>query len=202
VSEDLPVLRTPRLTLCILGPQAAHRYVEYGRENEAFHAPWNPPLTDAHRDPAAVAAMRRQAVEHARAGTAFSFALLAGDGAGDAPILGTVTFGGVVRGVFQCATLGYTLDRRAQGFGYMTEALQTGVDFAFNTLHLHRIEAAYMPHNRRSAAVLRRLGFTVEGHAKAYLFVAGQWRDHVLTSLTNPLAAAPPGYEASSSARS
>ena len=34
--------------------------------------------------------------------------------------------------------------------------------------------------------LLRRLGFVVEGYARDYLFLNGQWRDHVMTSLTNP----------------
>ena len=45
--------------------------------------------------------------------------------------------------------------------------------------------ANYMPDNLRSAALLKRLGFEVEGLAKNYLYINGQWRDHVLTSLTN-----------------
>ncbi|MBC7910537.1 MAG: alanine acetyltransferase, partial [Pyrinomonadaceae bacterium] len=28
-------------------------------------------------------------------------------------------------------------------------------------------------------------GFTVEGYARDYLLIDGEWRDHVLTSLTN-----------------
>jgi len=47
------------------------------------------------------------------------------------------------------------------------------------------VMANFMPHNTRSNAVLRRLGFIVEGYARDYLFVNGTWRDHVLTSLTN-----------------
>ncbi|MBE9234176.1 30S ribosomal protein S5 alanine N-acetyltransferase, partial [Cuspidothrix issatschenkoi LEGE 03284] len=46
--------------------------------------------------------------------------------------------------------------------------------------------ANYMPHNRRSAKVLKRLGFVVEGYATDYLMINGQWEDHILTSLTNP----------------
>jgi ribosomal-protein-alanine N-acetyltransferase len=45
--------------------------------------------------------------------------------------------------------------------------------------------ANYMPHNTRSAAVLKRLGFVIEGQASDYVRINGQWRDHVLTSLVN-----------------
>ena len=42
-----------------------------------------------------------------------------------------------------------------------------------------------MPSNERSARLLHRLGFVIEGHAKKYLLINGQWEDHILTSLTN-----------------
>jgi ribosomal-protein-alanine N-acetyltransferase len=45
--------------------------------------------------------------------------------------------------------------------------------------------ANYLPTNERSARLLRRLGFVIEGSARDYLFVGGQFRDHVLTALTN-----------------
>lgn len=45
--------------------------------------------------------------------------------------------------------------------------------------------AAYLPHNQRSAKLLKRLGFVVEGYACDYLTIDGQWEDHILTSLTN-----------------
>ncbi len=95
-------------------------------------------------------------------------------------------FANIIRGIFQACFLGYKLDERSQGHGYMTEALTAAIDYLFTTQRLHRIQANYMPHNQRSAAVLRRLGFTIEGTARNYLFIGGQWRDHVLTSLVNP----------------
>jgi ribosomal-protein-alanine N-acetyltransferase len=82
--------------------------------------------------------------------------------------------------------MGYALAATAQGKGYMTEAGRAGIDFIFSQVRLHRIMANYMPNNVRSAAVLKRLGFTIEGTARAYLYLAGKWQDHVLTSLTNP----------------
>ena len=67
----------------------------------------------------------------------------------------------------------------------MYEALTAAIDYVFTDLKLHRIMANYIPVNERSARLLRRLGFTVEGYARDYLFIAGEWRDHILTSLTN-----------------
>jgi ribosomal-protein-alanine N-acetyltransferase len=106
-------------------------------------------------------------------------------------IIGWLNFTNITRDVFQASNMGYKLSERAQHRGYMTEAARAGIDFAFGTSRLHRIMANYQPHNLRSSAVLRRLGFKTEGYAKAYLFINGEWRDHVLTSLVNPENVAP-----------
>ncbi|MNR55956.1 ribosomal-protein-S5-alanine N-acetyltransferase [compost metagenome] len=45
--------------------------------------------------------------------------------------------------------------------------------------------AHYMPENERSGALLKRLGFEVEGLARDYLKINGAWRDHVLTARIN-----------------
>lgn len=45
--------------------------------------------------------------------------------------------------------------------------------------------AAYLPDNERSGKLLKRLGFVVEGYARDYLMIDGQWQDHILTSLIN-----------------
>lgn len=81
--------------------------------------------------------------------------------------------------------LGYSIAESDQGRGMMTEALRAAIGYAFAELGLHRIEANYMPRNERSARVLERLGFVIEGHAKDYLLIDGKWEDHVRTSLTN-----------------
>ena len=101
-------------------------------------------------------------------------------------IVGNLNLTQVHHGAFQSCVLGYNLARDEQGKGYMTEAVTAAVAFAFGTWKLHRIAANYMPRNARSAAVLERCGFQVEGHAPAYLLINGRWEDHVLTAITNP----------------
>jgi ribosomal-protein-alanine N-acetyltransferase len=104
-----------------------------------------------------------------------------------------VNLNGIVRGVAWYCNLGYGLAENRQGRGIMREALQLAIQYGFKDLNLHRIQANYMPHNRRSGGLLRRLGFTVEGYARDYLYLNGAWEDHVLTSLTNPNWLAPGG---------
>jgi [ribosomal protein S5]-alanine N-acetyltransferase len=100
-------------------------------------------------------------------------------------IIGTINFSNFVRGVAQYCTLGYSLAEAQQGKGYMTEAMQGAVEYMFQELKMHRIMANYMPHNRRSGNVLKKLGFLVEGYARDYLMINGKWEDHILTSIVN-----------------
>ena len=67
----------------------------------------------------------------------------------------------------------------------MFEAVQCGLKFAFDEMNIHRVMANYMPTNKRSGALLRRLGFTEEGFARDYLFLNGRWCDHVMMALVN-----------------
>lgn len=101
-------------------------------------------------------------------------------------IIGTINFTSILRRAAQYCVLGYGLDEKMQGRGYMTEALSASIDFVFKQLNLHRIMANYVPTNERSGRVLRRLGFSVEGYARDYLYLNGAWRDHILTALINP----------------
>jgi ribosomal-protein-alanine N-acetyltransferase len=108
-------------------------------------------------------------------------------------VIGHASLTSVVRGVFHGATLGYSLDERVQGKGLMHETLSLVLDYAFGDLNLHRVMANYSPQNLRSARVLRRLGFQVEGYAEHYLFINGAWEPHVLTARTNPAWRSTPG---------
>lgn len=101
-------------------------------------------------------------------------------------IIGVINFNNFVRGSAHFCYVGYSLAQAEQGKGYMTEALKVAIQYLFHELNFHRVMANYMPHNQRSGNVLKRLGFVVEGYARDYLLINGQWQDHILTSLTNP----------------
>ncbi|MBY7913238.1 ribosomal protein S5-alanine N-acetyltransferase [Vibrio fluvialis] len=101
-------------------------------------------------------------------------------------MLGTISFSNISRFPFYACNVGYSLAEQAQGKQIMTRALKMACDYMFNEQNLHRVMASYMPHNKRSEAVLQRLGFVHEGQAKDYLLIDGQWQDHNLTSLVNP----------------
>ncbi|KAB7772215.1 GNAT family N-acetyltransferase [Xanthomonas maliensis] len=97
-------------------------------------------------------------------------------------VVGTVGFTQIQRGAFQACHLGYGVDATCQGRGWIHWAGGHGIAFMFGPLGLRRVMAQYVPGNLRSARVLQRLGFQVEGYARRYLQLNGHWRDHVLTS--------------------
>lgn len=100
-------------------------------------------------------------------------------------IIGKVNLTQIFKGVFQACFLGYAIDLNHQGQGKMREALELAINYAFDVLNLHRMMANYIPTNDRSAILLKRLGFRVEGYALDYLKINGNWEDHILTALTN-----------------
>lgn len=60
-------------------------------------------------------------------------------------------------------SLGYWLAADQQGKGIMTRACSALIDFAFEELSLNRVEISAAVGNRRSLAVIERLGFLEEG---------------------------------------
>jgi [ribosomal protein S5]-alanine N-acetyltransferase len=93
-------------------------------------------------------------------------------------IAGVVNLSEIVGGFFQNAYLGYYGIAGMSGRGLMTEAVRLGVNHAFHSLGLHRLEANIQPGNAPSRALAQRLGFRQEGFSPRYLKIAGDWRDH------------------------
>ena len=81
------------------------------------------------------------------------------------------------------AEIGYALGRPYWGAGYMHEALQALLGYAFQTLELNRLEADIDPRNTASAKTLERLGFHKEGHLRERWIVNDEISDTDLYGL-------------------
>ena len=101
----------------------------------------------------------------------------------DACLLGGLALSNLRRGVSQSALLGYWIGAPHARRGYMSRAVACLLPFAFETLRLHRIEAACMPNNVPSRRLLEKAGFVREGSLRRYLKINGSWQDHVLYSV-------------------
>ena len=96
----------------------------------------------------------------------------------DGAVIGAISLSQIFRGGFQNAYLGYYVGGSYARRGYMTEALELMLGYAFEQLKLHRLEANIQPANVASVALVRRAGFSREGFSRRYLKICGRWRDH------------------------
>ncbi len=101
----------------------------------------------------------------------------------DHSLLGGLTLSNIRRGVAQACSLGYWIGFPYARHGYMSRAVSAAVPFVFETLNLHRLEAACLPNNQASIGLLRKCGFTEEGYARRYLRINGVWQDHLLFAI-------------------
>jgi len=99
------------------------------------------------------------------------------------------------------AGLGYWVRASRQGRGYATEAAHALVMDGFRRLGLHRIEAHVATDNLKSQRVPEKLGFSLEGIARAIELVNGEWLDHVQYSLLARDALAPASAPAPATGR-
>lgn len=175
--RDVPTLTAERIRLRMPLAGDFRAWATLRSESRAFLEPWEPAWASDELDHASW----RQRLTRYRADFAqgaavpfFIFERTQGD------LLGGITLGSIRRGVAQCGHLGYWIGERHAGKGYMQEAVETVTRYAFDDLGLHRVEAACIPNNRRSARVLEKAGFRSEGTLRSYLKINGQWRDHRL----------------------
>ena len=97
-------------------------------------------------------------------------------------LYGAITLDNIRRNPTQSGTLGYWIGEEFARCGYMTEAINAVVQYAFTELDLSRIESACLADNKPSRGVLEKCGFKYEGVAQAYIQINGRWRTHVLYS--------------------
>ncbi|MEW8954948.1 GNAT family N-acetyltransferase [Clostridium sp.] len=94
-------------------------------------------------------------------------------------LIGKIQLSNIINGIFKSAFIGYSLDKDEQGHGYMRDAVETIIEYAFYDLGLHRIEASTLINNVRSQNVLKACGFVDLGINKNYLYINGGWEDHI-----------------------
>ncbi len=174
------LLRSERLYL--RPPRASDwkAWAELRGVSRAFLEPWEPTWP---RDALSRAAFRNRLQRHARElrdGTGHAFFLFRND---DHALLGGITLSNIQRGIAMSCSVGYWVGAPHARQGVMTEGLGRLLPFVFETLGLHRLEAACLPENRASQGLLRKLGFEKEGYARAYLRINGRWHDHLLFAL-------------------
>ncbi|MCB0962786.1 MAG: GNAT family N-acetyltransferase [Acidimicrobiales bacterium] len=138
----------------------------------------NQPDPTLDRDAFAVRCSARQ--RERQLGSGYGFGIFV-----DGVFCGEINLSSIQRGPFQNAYVGYWIDERWAGQGIMPEAVVVTARFAFEELHLHRIQVSIIPRNRASRRVAEKLELRDEGTALRYLEIDGVWEDHVRYAMTS-----------------
>lgn len=157
----------------------AANWLAVRERNRDYLKPYEPAWpADANTQAHFMRRLERQVADW-RAGRGQPFLIFLREG----DLIGGININNISRGAAQFASLGYWLDEKSQGKGYMAEALQLVLNYGFSELKLHRFNAGCLAHNERSKNLLKKCGFREEGYAHKYMEIEGKWQDHVLFGL-------------------
>lgn len=172
----LPTLETSRLVLSPLDERHLSRFLAVAGERAIADTTVSipHPLTEA----GALDWIRRAAAESA-SGRAAHFAIAVRPA--DDDLAGYVAIKAIDR-IHEEGELGFMIDARHAGQGYITEAAARVLAFAFDDLRLNRVCAYNMVRNPASGRVLSKLGFQQEGRLRQRVRKWGIYEDVLLWS--------------------
>jgi len=172
-----------RVVMRPLTPGDFPQWTEVRVRNEAWLTPWEPTRSSRIADPTrsrdAFSSRCAARDRERQAGTAYGFGLFV-----DNAFAGEVNLNNIIRGALQCGTIGYWIDRDRAGHSYVAEGVAVVARFAFEELHLHRLEICIVPRNANSRRVMEKLVIREEGIAQRYLEINGTWEDHMRYAIT------------------
>lgn len=178
--RETPALEGERVSLRMPTWRDYHEWMALRAESRAFLEPWEPRWAPDELDRSAWRIRISRYKDEYIQGTAAAFFIYENS---TRKLIGGITLGNIRYGVAQTGHIGYWIGERYAGQGYMVDALGLVVRHAFDTLRLHRIEAACIPDNARSVRVLEKAGFRREGLLRSYLRINSEWHDHYLYAL-------------------
>ncbi len=171
-----------RVRLCTMVDADYAAWYEVRSRCRDWLVPWEPRSKGAPlppEDSASFAARCAMRERERQLGTGFGFGIFF-----EGRFVGEITLSSVQRGPFQNASIGYWIDRDVAGSGLTPEAVVVVLQYAFESLRLHRIEVAIIPRNSASRRVVEKLGLRSEGVAFGFLEINGAWEDHVRYAMT------------------
>lgn len=144
-----------------------------------FLRPWEPLWPADDLTPQGYRRRLEQYQKDRRSGRSLPFLIFRHE---DNRLIGGINVSNIRRGICQSASIGYWMGEDFAGHGYMSRAVALLLPYLFDHQGLHRVEAACLPTNEPSMAVLKKCGFQFEGKARSYLCINGKWEDHLLYS--------------------
>jgi [ribosomal protein S5]-alanine N-acetyltransferase len=170
----------------LLRPLMLHDFDEWREVRRRCHdwlTKWEPRRIpgqpDTVEDRQAFSARCSVRMREIQLGTGYGFGIFV-----DGAFAGEININSIHRGAHQSAYVGYWIDQRLAGNGYMPEAVVAALRFSFETLTLHRMQISVIPRNAASRRVVEKLGIRDEGTAVRYLEINGVWEDHIRYAIT------------------
>jgi ribosomal-protein-alanine N-acetyltransferase len=171
-----------RLRLATLVDSDYEAWLAVRTRCRSWLVPWEPRskgAPPAPEDEASFVARCGMRERERQLGSGFGFGIFV-----EGRFAGEITLSSIQRGPFQNGAIGYWIDEELAGSGLIPEAVVVVLQFAFETLRLHRIEVAIIPRNLSSRRVVEKLGLRKEGVALGFLEINGEWEDHVRYAMT------------------
>ena len=173
--DEFPVLESSRLSM---------REILISDKQKLFEL-WGNPLVNQYTDfpglddPEVVSKFIEMAQERFMTKNGIRWALILKD---EGLLIGTMGYNRWVTRFGNIAVLGYDLDPDYWRKGYSFEAGQIVVDYGFNLMKVHRIEADIDPQNIASEKLLLKLGFQLEGTHRERFFFGGKFQTSAMYS--------------------
>lgn len=182
-TDSLGVLKGRRVLLRPLNLNDFEEWREVRRRCADWLTKWEPMVRpgqpDTVEDRQAFSARCSMRSREMQLGTSYGFGIFVDDA-----FSGEINLNSVHRGAQQSAYVGYWMDQRNAGRGYMPESVVVLMGFAFDRLNLHRLQISIIPRNHASLRVVEKLGLRDEGVAERYLEINGVWEDHRRFAIT------------------
>lgn len=167
VFSHLPELLTERLTLRKMMVTDSQDMYEYASRNDVTrYLTWYP-----HPDRGYTKQYLQYLGNRYAAGMFYDWAVVFEP---DCKMVGTCGFTSF-NCAFDSAEVGYVLNPDYWGRGIATEALERVIQFGFEELRLHRIEARFIQENEASLRVMEHVGMTLEGYLREGMLIKGSY---------------------------
>lgn len=168
IFTKMPTLRTERLVLRPMKTSDAYDMYEYAcREDVTEYLLWSP-----HQSVGQTYEYLAYVEGRYAKGEFYDWAVTLAD---SGKMIGTAGFT-KIQGDHNSAEIGYVLNPEYHRLGLGLEAADKVVEFGFDKLSLHRIEARFMKGNDASLHVMEKLGMTFEGYARDSMLVKGEYK--------------------------
>lgn len=178
--DHLIKLESDRLLLRTLVESDAKNLADLMRRNKYFWSIHEPLHEDEFYTEEAQFKKILESMHLLRANREYSFGIYE---KGRNYLIGHISLYAIKRLPYNSAFIGYSIDENYTRKGFATEAVKQVVEFAFQNVQLHRIEAYVSPKNDGSIKVLENAHFVREGLLRELLYINGRWEDHYLYSL-------------------